>query len=182
MPTKFGGGVTKRTTVINFVGPYEVKIHSDGARIFGFFLRDARQKSKLSINDLAEAAGVSQSFVSGIECGKQAPSLEVAKRLLAPLVSPTGFEWVNDSKFELLINPPKGNTRKIALKFRSTVRGRGTKDNPKEVVKDSISTQHDRDLRVTCLIQAVACSRHLVKIEDIITEAQRFELYIKTGV
>ncbi len=53
------------------------------------FVREKRIASKMTLKDVATAAGISECFASQIETGQRRPSVEVAKRIAAVL----GFEW-----------------------------------------------------------------------------------------
>ncbi|OXM15439.1 helix-turn-helix domain-containing protein [Paenibacillus herberti] len=53
---------------------------------FGTFLRDKRTRRGLTLSSLAEASGVSQTYITNVENGKRgAPSPEILKKLTEPL-------------------------------------------------------------------------------------------------
>ncbi len=53
-----------------------VKPHSEQQNLFAPYLREMRERSRLSQSRLAEAAGFDHSYVSRLECGSRMPTRE----------------------------------------------------------------------------------------------------------
>ena len=54
-------------------------------------LKEARQKKKLTQQQLADKLGITRQTISHIECGRIKPSIDNAKAIANVL----GFEWAN---------------------------------------------------------------------------------------
>lgn len=85
-------------------------------------MKDLRERSSLSPQELAERADVHVSFVRGIERGAQAPSVATARTLLACVKEQHRIQWVDSGPFDLLVSDP-GSGRNVAFEFKAKVKG-----------------------------------------------------------
>ena len=69
--------------------PYDPDVADDGdervSRTFGAWVRELRQRKKLTQTDVAQRAGISLTYVSEIERGVRNPTLAVIVRLARAL-------------------------------------------------------------------------------------------------
>lgn len=103
-------------------GPWRVAAGTSGNRRFGGLVKNLRERSGLSPQQIADQADVHVSFVRGIERGVQAPSLTKARRLLACMKEQSRVRWVEGGPFDLVIRDPKIG-RDVAFEFKAKVRG-----------------------------------------------------------
>ncbi|GEO26424.1 transcriptional regulator [Alicyclobacillus acidoterrestris] len=82
-------------------------------------LRDVRQKKGLTIKDLAEACGVSQSLISQVERGKVTPTLTVFWRICQKLDIPMHYFFENQKDESMVVRKEQ---RKIIQISNSNVR------------------------------------------------------------
>ena len=81
-------------------GPLLVAAGTPGNHRFGILVKDLRERSSLSPQELAERADVHVSFVRGIERGAQAPSVATARTLLACVRAVADGAWAPHSAHE----------------------------------------------------------------------------------
>lgn len=103
-------------------GPWQVAAGTTGNARFGTLVRNLRERSGLSPQQLADQAGVHVSFVRGIERGAQAPSLARARPLLACMKEQERIRWLENGPYDLVLRDPKIG-RDVAFEFKAKVRG-----------------------------------------------------------
>src|SRR3954470_22780045 len=103
-------------------GPLLVAAGTPGNHRFGILVKDLRERSSLSPQELAERADVHVSFVRGIERGAQAPSVATARTLLACVKEQHRIQWVDSGPFDLLVRDT-GSGRNVAFEFKAKVKG-----------------------------------------------------------
>ncbi len=74
--------------------------------IFGTVIRKRRQDQGLSQEAFADKAGIHRTYVSSVELGKVAVSIEIAMKLAVALETPLSKIWKD---VEALLPPAKGN-------------------------------------------------------------------------
>jgi transcriptional regulator with XRE-family HTH domain len=120
-------------------GPWQVAAGTPGNQRFGALLKNLRERSGLTPQQLADQADVHVSFVRGIERGAQAPSVAKAGPLLACLKEQHRIRWVEDGPFDLVIRDPKLG-RDVAFEFKAKVKGQ----NRRTDVDDAVSSWAER--------------------------------------
>lgn len=103
-------------------GPLLVAAGTPGNERFGSLLKDLRERSGMTPQQLADQAAVHVSFVRGIERGAQAPSVATAKPLLACMKEQDRIEWTDEGPTDLLIWDPTAG-RSVAFEFKAKVHG-----------------------------------------------------------
>lgn len=103
-------------------GPLLVAAGTPGNHRFGALLKNLRERSGLTPQQLADQADVHVSFVRGIERGAQAPSIATARPLLECVQGRDGIRWMDDGPFDLMIREPETG-REVAFEFKAKVKG-----------------------------------------------------------
>jgi transcriptional regulator with XRE-family HTH domain len=106
----------------NYEGPWQIAAGTKGNERFGALLKNLRERSGISPQQLADQADVHVSFVRGIERGAQAPSVATARPLLACIKEQDRIRWTDDGPFDLLIRDPKIGGD-VAFEFKAKVKG-----------------------------------------------------------
>ena len=105
-----------------YEGPWPVAAGTPGNHRFGALLKNLRERSGLSPQQLAEQAAVHVSFVRGIERGAQAPSVETARRMLERMKEQDQIQWMDSGPYDLMVRDPKIG-RDVAFEFTARVKG-----------------------------------------------------------
>lgn len=105
-----------------YEGPWQVAAGTPGNHRFGTVMKDLRERSDLSPQQLAEQAGVHVSFVRGIERGAQAPSVATARPLLGCMKEQDRIQWMDSGPYDLLVRDPEIG-RDVAFEFKAKVKG-----------------------------------------------------------
>lgn len=105
-----------------YEGPWQVAAGTPGNHRFGAVIKDLRERSDLSPQQLAEQACVHVSFVRGIERGAQAPSVATARPLLACMKEQDRIQWMDSGPYDLLVRDPEIG-RDVAFEFKAKVKG-----------------------------------------------------------
>src|SRR4051812_41465852 len=103
-------------------GPWQIAAGTKGNQRFGALLKNLRERSGISAQQLAGQADVHVSFVRGIERGAQAPSVATARPMLSCMKEQDRIRWTDDGPFDLLIRDPKSG-RDVAFEFKAKVKG-----------------------------------------------------------
>lgn len=120
-------------------GPWLVETGTPGNRRFGALLKDLRERSTLSPQELAERVGVHVSFVRGIERGAQAPSIATARPMLGFVAREQDqVKWMENGPFDLLVRDPKTG-RNVAFEFKARVKGQNRRKGPVSVTAGVIA-------------------------------------------
>jgi transcriptional regulator with XRE-family HTH domain len=106
----------------DYEGPLLVAAGTPGNRRFGALVKNLRERSSLSPQELAEQADVHVSFVRGIERGAQAPSMATAHPLLACMKEQHRIHWIDSGPYDLLVRD-SGTGRDVAFEFKAKVKG-----------------------------------------------------------
>lgn len=92
-----------------------------GGKIFGNVLKDLREKSMMSAQQLADATGFHASFIRSIERGSQSPSMETAKIFLDHLVDQEHIVWADrELPYDVIIHGTQ-------FKFKAAMRGQNNR-------------------------------------------------------
>ena len=84
---------------------------------YGKRLRELRKARKKSIYKISQETGISQSYISNLERGKNTPSVETVRRILDTLgLTMTEFFSEYDSEDTLIVNERE---REIILNYRT---------------------------------------------------------------
>jgi transcriptional regulator with XRE-family HTH domain len=106
----------------DYEGPLLVAAGTAGNRRFGALVKNLRERSGLSPQQLAEQAGVHVSFIRGIERGAQAPSVATAHPLLACVREQDRIQWMHRGPYDLLVRDAEIG-RDVAFEFKAKVKG-----------------------------------------------------------
>lgn len=106
----------------DYEGPLLVAAGTPGNRRFGALVKDLRERSGLSPQQLAERAGVHVSFIRGIERGAQAPSVATAHPLLSCMREQDRIQWMYRGPYDLIVRDTEAGCD-VAFEFKATVKG-----------------------------------------------------------
>lgn len=106
----------------DYEGPLLVAAGTPGNRRFGALVKNLRERSGLSPQQLAEQVGVHVSFVRGIERGVQAPSVATAHPLLACMREQDRIQWMYSGPYDLLVRDAE-ICLDVAFEFKAQVKG-----------------------------------------------------------
>ncbi len=120
--------------LVTYEGPLLVAAGTPGNRRFGALVKNLRERSGLSPQQLAEQAGVHVSFVRGIERGAQAPSVATAHPLLACFEEQDRIQWIDSGPYDLLVRDPEIG-RDVAFEFKAKVKGQNRRTDVDSVVE-----------------------------------------------
>lgn len=112
----------------DYEGPLLVAAATPGNRRFGALVKNLRERSGLSPQQLAEQAGVHVSFVRGIERGAQAPSVATARPLLACMREQDRIQWMYNGPYDLLVRDAEFDSD-VAFEFKAKVKGQNRRTN-----------------------------------------------------
>ena len=134
-----------------YEGPWPVAAGTPGNHRFGALLKNLRERSGLSPQQLAEQADVHVSFVRGIERGAQAPSVATARRMLERMKEQDRIQWMDSGPYDLLVRDPKIG-RDVAFEFTARVKGQNRRP--------------DGDLRAALLPQVGVLIQAMQQVRD----------------
>lgn len=124
--------------------PQLVKTNNLGAKNLGKILKAFRLRTGITTVQLAEKAGVSPSFIRGIERGIQAPSIATTRKIIKHLTFKDVLPiWVDDPNYDLAFCN-KMNREETRFKFASEIQGQNTR-----IKKEML---YDRDALVSTLV------------------------------
>jgi len=117
-----------------YESPWQVAAGTPGNHRFGALLKNLRERSGLSPQQLAEQADVHVSFVRGIERGAQAPSVATARPMLACMKEQDRIQWMDSGPYDLLVRDPTIG-RDVAFKFTAKVKGQNRRTDVDPAVR-----------------------------------------------